>query len=102
MQPKMKNTHEKPVDPLILTIFPGNADSTRVYEDEGNSSAYQKNKCAWTVVRHSGFKNGELKIEIVPVQGFYRGMPQKRGYEVRLPFWWPPEVVLCPPMLLEK
>ncbi|NOZ62133.1 MAG: alpha-glucosidase, partial [Calditrichaeota bacterium] len=37
MQPKMRYSNEKPVDPLILTIFPGEKGETQVYEDAGNT-----------------------------------------------------------------
>lgn len=95
MQPKMRNTHEKPVDPLILTVFPGDSGSTRVYEDEGNSLGYQKGEFAWTTVRTSTVGQGTFRIEILPCEGRYPGMLTKRAYELQLPGWWPPEEVLC-------
>ncbi|MEK6570793.1 MAG: TIM-barrel domain-containing protein, partial [Bacteroidota bacterium] len=58
MQRKMRNTHEKPVDPLILTIFPGDSGSARFYEDEGNSLGYQKQDYAWTSVRYWKLDDG--------------------------------------------
>ncbi len=93
MQPKMLNTGERPVDPLILTIFPGDSGSTRVYEDEGNSPGYTSNECSWTPVRHSTVK-GEKKIEILPAEGRYPGMPATRSYEVRLEGTLPPAAVI--------
>lgn len=95
MQPKMRNTREKPVDPLILMIFPGAAGSTRIYEDQGNSLGYQKDECAWTAVKTSFPEAGTLKVEISPPKGKYPGMLSERGYEVRLPGWWPPTSVTC-------
>jgi len=93
MQPKMLHTGEKPVDPLILTIFPGESGAGRVYDDQGNSPAYQKNECTWTTIRHSQLKDGSQRIVISPIQGSYQGMLAERGYEIRLPGTWPPERV---------
>jgi alpha-glucosidase len=88
MQPKMRNISAKPVDPLILTIFPGESGETRVYEDAGDSLGYKTSEFAWTTIRHSG-----EKIEILPVQGAYPGMPETRGYEIRLLSTLPPDSV---------
>jgi len=88
MQPKMRNVAEKPVDPLILTIFPGAPGETRVYEDAGNTPGYKSSEFAWTTIRHSGDK-----VEILPVQGTYTGMLAKRGYEIRLVNTLPPDSV---------
>ncbi|MCL4524305.1 MAG: glycoside hydrolase family 31 protein [Acidobacteria bacterium] len=90
MQPKMRNTGEKPVDPLILTIFLGDSGETRVYEDAGNSPGYQANEFARTTVRHSLLADGTRKIEIFPVEGSFPGMLTERGYEIRLPMTLPP------------
>jgi alpha-glucosidase len=95
MQPKMKNSHEKPVDPLLLTIVPGAAGSTRLYEDEGNSLGYQRDECAWTPVEQNGWAGDSLKIAIGPASGSYAGMPAERSYEIRLPGTLPPASVRC-------
>lgn len=89
MQPQMQHTGEKPVDPLILTIFPGASGSTRVYDDEGDRLGYQADEFSWTTVRHATDTSGARRIEILPAQGRYPGMPDSRGYEVRL-FGAPP------------
>jgi alpha-glucosidase (family GH31 glycosyl hydrolase) len=95
MQPRMRNTHEKPVDPLILTVFPGDSGSTRVYEDEGNSLGYQRDECAWTSVRYSKLDGRSVRVEIQPAVGTYPGMLTERSYEIRLAGFWPPEAVTC-------
>jgi alpha-glucosidase (family GH31 glycosyl hydrolase) len=95
MQPKVRNTREKPVDPLILTIFPGDSGLTRVYEDEGNSLGYQRDECAWTSVRYSRTDERSVKVEVPPAVGTYPGMLTERSYEIRLAGFWPPETVTC-------
>ncbi|MGI9103063.1 MAG: TIM-barrel domain-containing protein [Terriglobales bacterium] len=108
-QPKMLHTGERPVDPLILNIFPGEipptpADpntpppfpredySTRIYADAGDTLGYKSNEFTWTEVRQTR-KGGAVYIEILPVSGSYPGMPAERAYEIRLPCTWPPQWV---------
>ncbi len=92
MQPKMSHTGEKPVDPLILTIFPGASGSVKVYEDAGDDLGYKKGEFVWTTIRHS-LQDGAMKIEILPVEGRYPGMLTQRKYEIRLPGTLPPQSV---------
>jgi alpha-glucosidase len=92
MQPKMKHVGEKPVDPLILNVFPGDSGETRIYEDSGNSTAYQKDEGAWTTVKLSTRK-GIRTITISPPAGSFPGIAQKRSYEIRLQGSIPPKSV---------
>jgi alpha-glucosidase len=93
MQPPMRYTGERPVDPLILTVFPGARGSTRVYEDQGNSIGYQKDECAWMPVSQRTAADGTKTIEILPAEGTYPGMLTARGYEIRLAGLLPPQQV---------
>ncbi len=91
-QPAMSYTGQKPVDPLILNVYPlADAQTSRytLYEDSGHAEDYQKNVgTAWTDI--SAVQHGdELTVTVAPVRGTYPGMPQRRGYELRLPFDWP-------------
>jgi alpha-glucosidase len=95
MQPPMLYTGEKPVDPLILNIFPlapGEASSYVLYEDSGNGVEYQKGVFARTPI-HATQTADTLRIVVDPVQGNYPGMPASRAYELRLSADWPPEQV---------
>jgi len=95
MQPAMMHTGEKPVDPLIVNVWPlapGATSSYSVYEDSGVSVEYQKGVFARTPVKAT--ENGDtLRVEIGPVEGSYPGMLKTRGHEVRLPADWPPVTV---------
>ncbi|MCC6397181.1 MAG: DUF5110 domain-containing protein [Bacteroidetes bacterium] len=93
MQPAMMHTGEKPVDPLILSVFPGEAGNVRVYEDQGNSVAYKKGEGAWTPARMQKDPNGEVGVVIGPVEGRYPGMLNERSYELRFVNSMPPERV---------
>ena len=95
MEPPMRYTGEKPVDPLILNIFPlkdGQKSSYTVYDDARKSEAYQRGVCAWTEI-DSQQAGDDLSVEIKPVRGAYPGMLRERGYELRLPGNWPPASV---------
>jgi alpha-glucosidase len=95
-QPPMHYTGEKPVDPLILNVWPlavGAKSSYSVYEDSGAAVEYQKGVFARTPVKAT--QTGDtLTVEIGPVEGSYPGMLKQRGYEVRLPADWPPAAVI--------
>jgi alpha-glucosidase len=95
MQPPMLYTGEKPVDPLILNIWPLTPETTSsysVYEDSGTGVEYQKGVFARTPIKAE--QSGDtLQVEIGPVQGTYPGMPLARGFELRLPADWPPQLV---------
>jgi alpha-glucosidase len=95
MQPPMLYTGEKPVDPLIVNVWPlepGASSNYSVYEDSGVSVEYQRGVFARTPLKaeQSGDK---LRVEIGPVEGGYPGMMKARAYELRLPADWPPERV---------
>jgi alpha-glucosidase len=97
MQPVPSHTGEKPVDPLILTVFPlkgGQTSEYRVYEDSGDTPGYQNGEAAWTSIHSSLNKDGTaLNVTISPIQGSYKGMQSDRAYEIRLPGSWPPAAV---------
>ncbi|HUH63621.1 MAG TPA: TIM-barrel domain-containing protein [Terracidiphilus sp.] len=95
MQPAMSYTGQKPVDPLILTIWPlppGSSSSYKVYEDSGAGVEYQRGVFARTPIKATQ-EGDTLRVEIGPVEGSFPGMPKTRSYELRLPADWPPESV---------
>jgi len=95
MQPPMRYTGEKPVDPLIVNVWPlaqGSASSYSVYEDSGVSVEYQQGVFTRLPIKASQ-AGDTLKVEIGPVEGSFPGMLRTRAYELRLPADWPPERV---------
>jgi alpha-glucosidase len=95
MQPPMRYTGEKPVDPLIVNIWPlapGSSSTYSVYEDSGVSVEYQHGVFARTPIKAEQTED-TLRVEIGPAQGSYPGMLKARAYELRLPADWPPESV---------
>ena len=95
MQPPMLYTGQKPVDPLIVNVWPlgdGSSSSYAVYEDSGVSVEYQRGVFAKTPIKAT--ESGDtLRVEIGPAAGSYPGMLNARGFEVRLPADWPPSSV---------
>ncbi len=95
MQPKMLYTGQKPVDPLIVNVWPlkpGQKSSYAVYEDSGVARDYERG--VFTRLLISAEQNGDtLRVEIGPVEGHFPGMLTHRGYELRLPADWPPASV---------
>ena len=96
MQSPMLYTGERPVDPLILSIFPladGQTSHYTVYEDSGHAEDYQRNVgTAWSDI--TAMQSGEeLTVTVAPIRGGYPGMQPVRGYELRLPADWPPASV---------
>jgi len=88
MAPKMRHSREKPLDPLILRVFPGDTGATRVYEDDGDTGGYERGRCAWTPVSFK--RSGDtLTVSIGPAEGEFDGMLSERSYEVRLVDRWP-------------
>ncbi len=92
MQPEMRYTDEKPVDPLIINVFPmqdGQHSSYTVYEDASKSETYKQGAGAWTQI--DAHRSGSTtEVDVQPVRGHYPGMLQARSYELRLPADWPP------------
>jgi alpha-glucosidase (family GH31 glycosyl hydrolase) len=95
MQPPMRYTGERPVDPLIVNVWPlkpGASSSYSVYEDSGVSVEYQHGVFARTPIKAA--QDGDtLRVEIGPVEGGYPGMMKTPRYELRLPADWPPASV---------
>ncbi len=95
LQPPMLYTDEKPVDPLILEIYPlenHQASSYMLYADASKAEAYKRGVCTWTGLKAA--QSGDLlTIRVAPVEGSYPGMIMERAYQVRLPGDWPPTSV---------
>jgi alpha-glucosidase (family GH31 glycosyl hydrolase) len=95
MQPHMQYTGQKPVDPLIVNVFPmqNNQNSSySVYGDASDSEDYKRGVYAWTDIDAKQSQD-DLTVDIAPVRGQYPGMLHERSYEIRLPSDWPPESV---------
>jgi len=94
-QPPMDYTGQKPVDPLILRIYPlndGQTISYRLYADSSKSEDYKRGICSWVTLSATQ-RGDDLKVEVAPVEGNYPGMISSRALQIELPGDWPPETV---------
>jgi alpha-glucosidase len=96
MQPEMSYTGEKPVDPLIVNVWPlnsGSSTSYSLYEDSGVAEQYQHGVFTRTPIKAT--QTGDtLRVDIGPVEGSFAGMLKSRGYTLKLPADWPPTSVM--------
>jgi alpha-glucosidase (family GH31 glycosyl hydrolase) len=91
----MLYSNQKPLSPLIVTVFPlapGSSSDYTLYEDAGDSRAYQQNQAVWTPITAQESKD-ELVVRVGPGHGSYPGMLSARSYQLRLPGDWPPASV---------
>lgn len=86
---------------IVFQVFPGDTGEYRMYDDEGNSTRYQRGEFAWTRVRTSSVKDG-MKLEIFPTEGSYSGMPGSREYEIRWFGVLPPDSVTVDSRTIER
>ena len=85
MQPLMQYSDERPLDTLILAVYPteGMAGSSSLYEDDGKTLAYQTGAFATTSFQQhfSGQgTDGSLTLSISAASGTYEGKPARRTY----------------------
>ena len=68
--------------PYEINVFPGGNDSTAVYEDNGNDKNYAKEYAFTPVVMCQ--EGGRITVRILPRQGRYENMPDRRDISVRI------------------
>lgn len=107
LAPEMQYSDEKPLDPLILNIYPasGGVDPAEgearfeLYEDDGQSNAYQQGAfsltplCCW-------MREGQVDISIGKCQGEFTGKLSARGYLLKLHGFKKPRQVVCKEKIL--
>jgi alpha-glucosidase len=95
MAPPMLYSSQKPLDPLLIKVFPpaeGETSQYTLYQDAGDTPEYQQGEAAWTTFTATN-NSAELTVNIAPAQGTYPGMLSSRCYKLLLPGDWPPESV---------
>ncbi|GAA3612924.1 glycoside hydrolase family 31 protein [Flavivirga amylovorans] len=68
---------------VVWDIYPHNSSSYQLYEDDGISYDYEKSKYALTDIEcHEN--DSQVKINISKRKGFYKGMPEKRSFLLKI------------------
>lgn len=97
MQPYMEHVGAKPVDPLILRVYPGANGYFKLYEDAGDGFGYEHGQYAWTPIH---LKSGVLTVE--PEKGSYPGQLVRRSYRVEMVNVYRPHRVMVNGVVLPK
>ena len=80
--PKLTNLKSRP-ETLVVKAVPGGSGSTTLYEDEGDTQAYQDGEYATTNISQSRY-GSIVEVTVSPRQGSYQNMPAERAYQVVL------------------
>ncbi|MEK9137987.1 MAG: TIM-barrel domain-containing protein, partial [Bacteroidota bacterium] len=81
MQPIMKYSDERPLDTLMLGVYPSMTQPAHftLYEDDGRTLSYQSGGFAQTEFTED-LSGGSMTITLHPTQGTYTGRPLRRVY----------------------
>jgi len=81
--PEMQHVGQKPLDSLGLQVYPHGESRFTLYEDDGVSYAYLEGAVATTDIRCRA-EESQVALQIGARRGEYKGMPEKRRFEVHL------------------
>ncbi len=87
MYPEMLSMGEKAPDPLTFAVYPKGYSCFKVYEDDGETRAYQKGEYSTQLVECFGPETegtGNIQIVVNPAMGKFDGMLEKRVYEFEI------------------
>ena len=83
---------QKPLEEMVLEVFPGAAGTFALVEDDGTTYAYETGAVAETRFEQHPGADG-LTVRIGARQGEYDGMPARRTYRVQVRLPVPPRQV---------
>jgi hypothetical protein len=92
-QPYARRSDARPLDSLVLHVWPGESGATTLYEDDGVSEGYRDGQFARTQIRNS-VRDGERIVYIPARKGDFAAAPESRSYEIILHDIAPPRGVL--------
>ena len=82
-QKDMQFIGEKPLDTLMVKVFPKDVSSYTMYEDDGKTYDYENGAIAAT--RFECKQSGRtVEFTVFPVEGSYNGMCKARTYELEI------------------
>jgi len=74
-------------DRMLLAVFPGKEGKFRLYEDDGESQAFQQGECEWTEITSrmpNPLDAASWEVCIAPVEGRCPALPGQRAWEIHL------------------
>lgn len=83
MQPDMNYVGERPIDTLIVKVFPKGQSSYTLLEDQGETYDYERGAVARTTFQCSE-QGGRTTFSVLPVEGRYDGMYTSRTYQLEV------------------
>lgn len=86
LQPVTQRMTSTPLDKLIVRCWPGEdgkTGSATLYEDDGQSEAYQKGAFAETQLAYARAGN-QITVTVEPATGTYQGQPARRTVTIEL------------------
>jgi len=86
LAPEMDFTGQRPWNPVMLDIYPqsGESNSTTIYEDDGQTTAYRTGKFRKTLVTvSSNEQRASVLVEIGAAKGEFQGAPTQRRWILR-------------------
>jgi len=75
--PPVQHTGERPLDELILQIYPLGASRLELYEDDGHSNAYRRGICGLTTIV-CATEPGRISVRVEPPRGDRSVVPSGR------------------------
>ncbi len=81
--PPVQHTGERPLDELILQIYPLGASRLELYEDDGHSNAYRRGICGLTTIV-CATEPGRISVRVEPPRGDRSVVPSGRRHLLRL------------------
>ncbi|MFZ4399425.1 MAG: TIM-barrel domain-containing protein [Bacteroidales bacterium] len=94
MNPPVSNLSKNP-DTLIVVFIPGNNNTLlNYYEDDGSTSAYQKEEFCTTNIYKKMPNDSLVTVLIDKTNGSFKGMSLKKAYQLQFPNCMPPKYVI--------
>jgi alpha-glucosidase len=90
MNPAAVRNLQTRCDTLTLFFVPGGDGQLSYYEDDGATSAYDREYTRTVITKQTSPSGDAVTITIAARRGQYRGMPDSKAYELVLPHNFPP------------
>jgi alpha-glucosidase (family GH31 glycosyl hydrolase) len=74
---------EKPIDRMTVEIYPDSQNSYTLYEDDGESFAYEEGAFSLTDISYRT-ENDRITVTVSCAEGSYEGRPEGRIYDIEL------------------